>query len=519
MVEQNNTKLLKVKGRTFFFSSDEKHLKLEKIKEALTHSTIKKYAYILHDRDTYTEADLTNQQDKIEKCKSQGKEYKGKILTKNDIGKKKPNHYHIVLSCPNKIELITIANWFGLQPFMIDIAVGKKGQNAFIDCCRYLTHEELKQRELGKQVYRYDEVISSTNFDFAKEMKKINQFRDDFGEDIDKTQAYYRYVSEGMKTLDEIHDEDIDFYNSHLTTLEKLRNDYMLKRATLPKVRINYYIQGNTGLGKSELAKALARSLSPSFNDRYSFFKAIKGKFPFEKYEGQNVIIWDDFRPYDLKQACKGKTGFFNIFDVPDNQGVDIKNNATRLLNKYNIITGVMPYDEFLDKIASAFGDDDNEDERLQKGQAYRRVPIIINLHKEDFDILLNRGWLDENSNFEEYTTIQKVRGSMKRIAELCGGNTNLKKQLQHKIVSPILIETKKLDDKRTKDNQNESEVNKILEETKDYGSTIDMVALKNEYKRLSKKNKDSILDKTEKERLKELKTKYNFDDEEDLPF
>ena len=473
--KNNYEKMLNLRGRTFFFSSDVKHLKLKTIELAILHNSISKWAYALHDRDKYTLADLTNQQDQIDKCNKYGKEYKGKILTEKDIGKPKPPHYHIVLDCsfsPQKIA--TISKWFELEPFMIDIAKGNRGQNPFIDCCRYLTHEELKQKQLGKQVYDYEEIKHSLNFDFTTEMKKINEIKDIFGDTIDKRSAYFRLVSEGIKTLDEIFILDEDFYNANIRTLEKLRSDYLAKRCPVPKSRINFYIQGQSGVGKDYLARALARSLSPRIKDEYCFFPALKGKFPFERYDGQEVIIWEDFRPYDLKTACGGKTGFFNIFDEPSNRLVGVKNSSLRLLNKYNIITGVMPYEEFFMKLASAFGNNDNieEDETKQVNQVKRRLPVIIKVDEKDFSMLVNSGWVDTKNSFDGYTEMIRVNGNMKRIAELTGGNQPLKLKLETKTVKPVIDEVKVIESKRWKDNHTKDEVERIENDTKDFGTS-----------------------------------------------
>lgn len=502
------SKMEKLRGRTFFFSSDETHLKLETIKLAVLHSSIYKWSYVYHNRDKYTLADITRQREMIDRAKKFGKKYKGKILTENDIGKKKPNHYHIVLECSFSPQTIgTIAKWFELEPFMINIAKGNRGQNPFIDCCRYLTHEEVKQQQLGKQIYNYAEIEHSPNFDFETEMRKINEIKEIFGDSIDKKSAYFRLVSEGIKTLDDIFLLDEDFYNANIRTLEKLRSDYLAKRCPIPKSRINFYIEGSSGVGKDYLAKALARSLSPRIKDEYCFYGAMKGKFPFERYDGQEVVIWEDFRPYDLKTACGGKTGFFNIFDEPSNRLVGVKNSSTRLLNKYNIITGIMPFEEFFMKLASAFGNEENEeeDETKQVNQVKRRLPVIIKVNESDFSMLVNNGWIDTKNSFDGFTELIKVNGNMKKIIERTGGNEPLRLKFETKTVKPVIEEVKQIENKRWKKEHTKEEITEMEENLKEFGSS-------------------TKVNKPYKMKEVKLKSRYgnnnnNNGDDEDLPF
>ena len=104
----------------------------------MDHKTIKRYAWICHNKDTFTEK---------EEAKGKGK-----------AGELKGKHWHIVLDCPNSIPLSTIAKWFNVPENAVEIP---SGRGAFLDCVQYLTHSSDKCQDEGKTLYPDDEVFSN----------------------------------------------------------------------------------------------------------------------------------------------------------------------------------------------------------------------------------------------------------------------------------------------------------------------------------------------------------------------
>ena len=80
--------------------TNEKLIDEEQIIDALNHRSIKKWAYILHDKDAYLENDYQNYKEK------NGNEPNWKV------GDLKPKHYHIVGFIPNSEKLEVVAKWF-----------------------------------------------------------------------------------------------------------------------------------------------------------------------------------------------------------------------------------------------------------------------------------------------------------------------------------------------------------------------------------------------------------------------
>ncbi len=125
-------------------SGEDLHFNENNIIECISHKTIKQWAYICHDKDVATKDD---------EAQNGFKE-----------GTLKPRHWHIVLKCDKAIEIDTIAKWLGVSSNFIDVPRG--GKRAFLDCVQYLTHEDEKQRNLGKHHYKDDEVKSNFPFRF-----------------------------------------------------------------------------------------------------------------------------------------------------------------------------------------------------------------------------------------------------------------------------------------------------------------------------------------------------------------
>lgn len=197
----------------------------------------------------------------------------------------------------------------------------------------------------------------------------------------------YLDVFKNGKTLKQCQEENPILYIDNMDKLQKLRKEY-ISHQTPPAPRINYYISGNDSSGKDLCSQALARSLFPEIkNDDELFFIADFTNAPLKDYDGQPVIIWDDYNAHEMLKHLKS---YKSILDILEPYPIKNTNNP---LNKVNIINSTQPYINFLDKL-SQDGD---------KGQIYRRIPFIINLNDNDFDLLINKGVINNTYDYEEY--------------------------------------------------------------------------------------------------------------------
>lgn len=412
----------------------------ETIKQALQHKSLKKWAYIAHDKDMYSESDPNHA-----------------------AGTLKPKHWHIVIQSNVALDLSMVAKWFGISENYIDTP---KGRGAFLDCVQYLTHEGEKQKQLGKHLYE-DECVKA-NFDFRAEIDKAEEQKFRCGKNISPAkQMMYEVMYDG-KTLRECEKDNPLLYMENLDKLKKYRLDYISRREP-PASRINYYLYGKGGVGKDLMSRTLARALFPQYEDDDDiFFTVGAGNVLFDGYDGQPVIIWSDRRAAGLIKALGGRENVFNVFDThPTKQRQNIKYGSVNLCNVVNIVNGQETYLEFLDGIAGEYIDRDGEQHKAEdKGQSYRRFPFIIPLHDSDFDLLINKGYyLNDRRLFEEFYEYRGITGNMQRIVEMCGGENESQRKIGSKVVQPIVNKHYELLDKQnTEVIENEILVTAIME-------------------------------------------------------
>jgi hypothetical protein len=388
-------------------TGEDLHFNETNIIQCIGHKTIKQYAYIKHDKDVCVKEDEVNG---------------------HKIGDIKPTHYHLVIRTDAAVEIDTIAKWLGIPPQYIDVP---KGRGAFLDCIQYLTHEDEKQQKLGK--HHYDDEEVKANFDFRKELNERAEKQLKYGKDLTQKQQILYDVMYTGKTIREVIAQDEVFYVENYQKVDSCRLKY-IQSAKPPKSRINYYVCGSGGVGKDLLCRALARSLYPQYEEDDDIFFTIGAEnATFEGYDGQPVIIWSDCRASDLITLLGGRGNIFKVFEThPSKQRQNVKYSSINLINEVNIVNSVQPYLEFLNGLAGEYTTKNGmfyKSEENEKRQSYRRFPIIIPIHENDFSILLNNGFLNGNEDFIQYTEHANIVGNMRRIHEVCRGNEELAKK------------------------------------------------------------------------------------------
>lgn len=410
---------------------------VDNIKEGLSRKTIKEYAYVLHDKDVWT-------QDAFDyHVQENGDEPEWQV------GDVKERHWHINIKCSPAMDIQTIANWFGVPVQCIRI---KKGHGTFLDCVEYLTHEHKAQQLLGKYRYPDEEIVA--NFDFRKMLDERAEKRKKFGgKDLTpKDQVRFEVLYHG-RTIRDVITKDPVAYQNDFATLDKLRAKYITDTAPLPKTRLNYYIyaeEGKTGsgIGKGLLSRALARSMYPELTrDDDIFFEVGEAPSLFDGYDGQPVIIWNDRRGYQLLNELGGKVGnVYNVFDTtPTTQRQNVKYSSLKLINEVNIVNSVQHYTDFLEGISGADKGITVED----TNQAKRRFPFIIPMRFEDFDIMINKGFMNDTKEFDQYIKLGNIRANMQRLQILGSGNEKLVQEAEAKLLEPVIEKHKELISKR----------------------------------------------------------------------
>ena len=199
------------------------------------YKTIRKWAYILHDKDPDTSP-----------------------------------HYHIYLNFGSSgVSSQVVAEWFGLQESQVSKVHGRA-----TDMLQYLTHSNDTQK--NKHQYSPSEVVA--NFDFETEIEK-SKILGDFKK--------YSYAQQ----LEYVNSLPVSEKAQAFSKLQKLWQLHCQCMVLKPDRHVEVmFVQGKGGTGKTYYAKKLLKSMgldycvSSSSND------------PFQDYLGQKAIILDDLR-------------------------------------------------------------------------------------------------------------------------------------------------------------------------------------------------------------------------------
>ncbi len=444
--------------RVFEVVTKDIYLDEDRIKIGLAHRTIKKWAYILHDKDIYTQEDEDKQRknlkdnffehaayynktleefldfigakepEEIEQCTQDYHDRYENIHTEDDFiaaylthiaGTPRPAHWHVVIKTDRNENVETIAKWFDVPSNQIDIPKG--GEDAFYDKVEYITHEHPKQQALGKYLYPDDEI--KANFDFRKELNDRAMWFVKYGKKkLSAGEKLLLHVLDDGWTRRQCEEADKIAYLKIASKIPLFRYDYLSKQPPVP-LRINIYIDGNSGLGKTTFSEAIASSIFQGMDNPY-FVIGNDERVTFDGYDGEPCIIWNDMRVTDFIKRFSPQ-GTYKILDShPNNEAQQVKNSKVILRNSINIINGIQPYEEFIAGLAGTYKDRFGNDFKAEdETQAWRRFPMILCIREDDFDILLNKGFVDKDlSAVKTMMVYNNVRGSFKALMENLGG-------------------------------------------------------------------------------------------------
>ncbi len=223
---------------------DADKLKVDIQKICMEHKTIKKWAYILHDKDDT-----------------------------------RP-HYHIALYFGVGVDTVNVAKWFELG-YKDDEGVEHTGEQfverlkgRWTDLLLYLTHGNDTQR--SKHQYSEDEVVA--NFDFMTEIES-SKILGDF--------EHYSYAQQLMYVNSLPITEKTAAY-SKLRKLWELHCQVLTLNSERSLQVV--FICGKGGTGKTYYAKKLLGNLG------YDYCISSSSNDPFQDYMGQKAIILDDLR-------------------------------------------------------------------------------------------------------------------------------------------------------------------------------------------------------------------------------
>lgn len=296
---------------------------------------IRDYAYIIHDRDTYTEADES-------------------VNPKHKSGTFKPEHIHLYLrfkrNQPQKIKYI--AKHFDIPENFIS-----KIRGSFEDCIRYLVHDNAED----KFQYSISDVTANFNVETVIEHARNKNNLDDILQRILSGE-----IREYNKTL-EIDNMTLVYQAKKINEAFKIRAEHLQATQTERNTTI-IYIYGNSGAGKTTLAKKIATERG------LDYFVSSGSRDIMDGFAGQPALICDDIRP-----SCLGLSDLLKMLDPHTASSV-----SSRYKNKYLnadliILTSVLPIEEFYHNVF------EHESEPIE--QLKRRCQYYIKMNSKIISI------------------------------------------------------------------------------------------------------------------------------------
>lgn len=289
---------------------EQRFLTEEQIITAITgRRSISKYAYILHDKDTYTKED----------------EEKNPA---HKAGTLKPAHWHIVLLFHDgqQQQLKYIAKWFGQGEERVQKIKSRNIEDAFT----YLIHQNAPQK------FQYSPSEVTANFDYTDFIQNNSMFVDrkleiiaQIGAGVITRSNYARYIN-------------IQEYVQYSNDIAKAFDYYDKSISTIDRDLEAIFITGASGTGKTTFAKYLAKEKG------LSCFISSVGKDMLDGYENEEVIVYNDIR----ENCGLAFNEFIQLVDNNTNaRGKSRFRNKNLSKCKLVIVTTILTMDELMGKL------------------------------------------------------------------------------------------------------------------------------------------------------------------------
>lgn len=313
----------------------------------------------------------------------------GWILHDNDIKTEtnttKDPHYHILLKLAQEnnrnnknITIAAAAKKLQVKENMIEILECP----VFSYHVKYLIHQQPQFHERGR--YSKDEIKIVRN----NTGKTLEDYLNDTW-DIKKNLNYYiTEIVNNRLTLEDVFEQDEVIYCKNLNTLKNAEAKRV--ESIIPETRIVYYITGDSGNGKTTLAKLLAKGL---FLEDVEKHKIVKNKnlhkllyfvgsknVAFDKYNHQKVMIFDDVRSDTIKDLGGVEEAFKLFNNQPNGESFNKKFGNVVINSEVIFLTNVENIDTFV------YNTMKNETLKV-RNQLYRRLPVIIDVSRNQIVI------------------------------------------------------------------------------------------------------------------------------------
>jgi len=317
-------------------------MSIEEMREAIDkHSTIKHWAYIIHDKDV------------------------------REDGSPKEPHIHLYLNFGKSgASYATVVSWFKDGAERVNAVKGKKA-----DILKYLTHRNAPDK------YQYDKSEVMANFDVDAAIESEEE-KKQFTESIDKivfafvresityAQAHKR-ISEIKVTIPEGDNQALDYYNKAVSQIDRLWKQMCLISTKGKRNMKIIFIHGKSGSGKSTYAEMYADMLCKKKGYR-DFARSSASNDMMQDYMGEDVFILDDFRDVDEQTgASQSLTDVLKMLDPHFASSSKSRYTNKTFTGKLMIITSTKdPLTWF-------------EGTKEQRWQFFRRIDQLLDIDKD----------------------------------------------------------------------------------------------------------------------------------------
>lgn len=223
-------------------------------------------------------------------------------------------HIHVLFKTVDGQDVETIASAVGVQPQYVEYA--KRGKYAYNNMLSYLIHA----KDAEKHQYSPKEVITLVGEDYSKIYKdnKLNWQKGALVKTDD--QKVHKLTTRQIDVLlEKIMDNEVSrayvenmpeprmAYISNRRLFENAfeianKNKFQRYRQDLAEMKfkkINVYLHGETGVGKSALAREISKAVTEKvYNDTGKVWNTVSlaARNTMDEYTDEEIIILDDFR-------------------------------------------------------------------------------------------------------------------------------------------------------------------------------------------------------------------------------
>lgn len=310
-----------------FDSAGNKIVSLEHIEKVLSeHTCITKYAYIIHDKDYYSEDE----------------ERKNQL---HKAGTLKKPHIHLMMKFEPQQQIPYVAKWFGVPENFLEKIKCRRFETAVA----YLMHLNAPDK------YQYDISEVHSNYDVMGELERKQT-------PVKLDELLQRIVDGEIKEHERTLVIDNVFYAKHKSKIDNAFKIQQEKAEVLNKDRQMevIYIWGDSSSCKSAFAKELARTKG------LTFYEAGGSDDLLNSYRQEDVILLQELRADTMKLQ--------DLLKLLDNNAASSFNSRykNKFVNaKMIIITTVVDIDTFYKSICSGIPEPSEQLKRRCKTYIY----------------------------------------------------------------------------------------------------------------------------------------------------